>query len=237
MYTLKKLVFTFVSLGVFAALLERVSAQGVLPKPLQDIFDLFGPKGIGAASFLSNRIALVLFLFLGAVVLVAVFYALSAAIKYIRSEGDPGKIEEAQKAIKAIFMGIAALFIGIVGIILVFVFFNVNVTDPSLEQLYLQAASSNGAVHCREKGTEDPTGICQYCIEVYKQADAANAESPAPGATCTGLDDGAGDGILDEIRDFVAATKCPAGLFKATEPTNAGRNCVDPSQGGVLPDI
>ena len=221
----------FLSLGVFAVVLEKAYAQSLLPKPLQDIFDLFGPKGIGAASFLSNRVALVLFLFLGAVVLIAVFYALSAAIKYIRSEGDPGKIEEAQKAIKAIFLGIAAMFIGIVGIILIFVFFNVNITDPSLEQLYLQAAGSNGATHCRDRGgiDGDTTNICKYCVELFQDAAGANAENPAPGVI-TALRDRTGDGILDEIRDYTGATS------KGTTVANAGRNCVDPVMGGMQPD-
>lgn len=62
-------------------------------------------------------------LFIG-IILIAVYIIVKAAITYIQSQGDEGKIAEAQKAIKSVFIGIALLFVGIIGIILVLAFFN-----------------------------------------------------------------------------------------------------------------
>jgi len=58
-----------------------------------------------------------------AIIIFSIFVIIKAAIKYIRSEGDPAKIEEAQKAIKSVFVGIAALFVGLIGIIIIIAFF------------------------------------------------------------------------------------------------------------------
>lgn len=62
-------------------------------------------------------------LFIG-IILIAVFIIVQAAVKYIQSQGDEGKIAEAQKAIKSVFIGIALLFVGVIGIVLVLAFFN-----------------------------------------------------------------------------------------------------------------
>jgi hypothetical protein len=64
-----------------------------------------------------------------AIIVIAVFIIIKAAIKYIRSEGDESKVQEAQKAIKTVFIGVAALFVGILGIVLVLAFF--QVASPS----------------------------------------------------------------------------------------------------------
>jgi len=92
-----------ISLVAFAAggFFLGVKAQNLLPPQIIEIFNLLGKEGAGAAGFLTSRIQLALVIALGAVVLVAVVYAILAAFKYISSQGDAGKIEEAQKAIKA----------------------------------------------------------------------------------------------------------------------------------------
>lgn len=59
-----------------------------------------------------------------AIILIAIFIIVQAAVKYIQSQGDEGKIAEAQKAIKSVFIGIALLFVGIIGIVLVLAFFS-----------------------------------------------------------------------------------------------------------------
>lgn len=58
-----------------------------------------------------------------AIIIFSIYVIIKAAVKYIRSEGDPAKIEEAQKAIKSVFIGIAALFVGLIGIIIIIAFF------------------------------------------------------------------------------------------------------------------
>jgi uncharacterized membrane protein YidH (DUF202 family) len=71
-------------------------------------------------------------IFIG-IIIVSVFIVIKAALKYIQSEGDESKIQEAQKAIRSVFIGIAALFIGVIGIVIILAFFNatgaINNTD------------------------------------------------------------------------------------------------------------
>lgn len=189
--------------------LNMVSAQTFLPDDIQQIFDLLGEGGSGAAAFVVSRVQLALFIALGVVVLVAVIYALLAAFKYIRSQGDPGEIEEAQKAIKAIFFGLAALLIAIVGIVLVFVFFGADRPEPILIQTCISAPNSVGCSSC-QANTENST--CLFCEEVY--AAVANGSLP----------DVNNDGALDEVD--IAAVRRIGGI------TNNGRNCIDPLQGG-----
>ncbi len=74
-------------------------------------------------STIRSTFNLIVSLIFVAIIIFSIYVIIKAAIKYIRSEGDPGKIEEAQKAIKSVFIGIAALFVGLIGIIIVIAFF------------------------------------------------------------------------------------------------------------------
>jgi len=62
-------------------------------------------------------------IFIG-IIAVAIIYIIRAAIKYIRSEGNEEEVQEATKAIKAVFIGIGALLVGIVGLVIVLSLFN-----------------------------------------------------------------------------------------------------------------
>ncbi|MBL8014882.1 MAG: hypothetical protein JNK26_01685 [Candidatus Doudnabacteria bacterium] len=82
-----------------------------------------GGAGQTAAGLVRTWVNLgITLLFIG-IILIAVYIIVKAAITYIQSQGDEGKIAEAQKAIKSVFIGIALLFVGIIGIILVLAFF------------------------------------------------------------------------------------------------------------------
>ncbi|KXK26784.1 MAG: hypothetical protein TR69_WS6001000805 [candidate division WS6 bacterium OLB20] len=161
----------FLSLSILlgAAMILPVQAQSLLPDQIGDIFGLLGEEGIGASGFVTSRIQLGLVLALGAVVLIAVVYAIMAAIKYIQSQGDAGKIEEAQKAIQAIFFGIGAMLIAIVGIVLVFVFFGANRPDPALYQVCLSAPNSEGCRSCTGE-VDDSQALCNSCEALYQAA-------------------------------------------------------------------
>lgn len=74
----------------------------------------------GATSFIRFLLSAV---FVG-IIIISIYVVIKSALKYIQSEGDDKKIGEASKAIKAVFIGIAALFVGIIGIIIVLAFFN-----------------------------------------------------------------------------------------------------------------
>jgi uncharacterized membrane protein YjgN (DUF898 family) len=60
------------------------------------------------------------------IIVVAIYVIIKAAVAYIRSEGNTEKVGEAKKSIQAVFAGIVALFVGIIGIILVLSFFNAS---------------------------------------------------------------------------------------------------------------
>lgn len=57
-------------------------------------------------------------IFIG-IIIIAVVSIIKAAIEYIRSEGDEGKVQEASKSIKSVFIGIGALIVGLVGLAIV----------------------------------------------------------------------------------------------------------------------
>jgi hypothetical protein len=162
-----------------AAMLLPAQAQNLLPKQITDIFGLLGAEGSGSAGFVQSRIQLGLVLALGAVVLVAVVYSILSALKYIQSQGDAGKIEEAQKAIKAIFFGIGAMLIAIVGIVLVFVFFGASRPDPSLFQTCLTSPNSIGCRACTD-GETNNDDTCTACEDAFKAFAANPGSSPNP---------------------------------------------------------
>lgn len=138
-----------------------------LPEQILNLFNLLGPQGTGTAAFITSRVRVGLFIALGLIIVVAVIYALVASFKYIQSQGDPGKIEEAQKAIKAIFFGIAAMMIAVVGVILVFVFFGTTPVEPNLFQTCLSAPNSLGCDSCRSEGIAG--GNCNTCETLFAE--------------------------------------------------------------------
>jgi uncharacterized membrane protein YidH (DUF202 family) len=91
--------------------------------------------GSETAATVADYVQLALSLIFVAIVIIAIYIIIKAAIKYIRSEGDEDKIQEAQKAIKSVFVGIAALFVGIIGLVLVLAFFQATgaIDDPNAE--------------------------------------------------------------------------------------------------------
>jgi hypothetical protein len=158
---------SLLSVGVFAA----GDNSDLLPSWLKEILFLLGPSGVCATDYINSRVQLALFLVLGGLVLISVVYALLAAFKYIRSEGMPDKMEEAQKSIKAIFFGIAAMIIAIIGIVLVFVIFGSRPTNPQLYQTCLNAPQSAGCTACKADTTQK---LCDDCEAAYKQVCSDN---------------------------------------------------------------
>ena len=148
--------------GVFAQ-----ANSSFLPQQISNIFGLLGQDGGLTATFITGRVRVGLIIALAGLILVAVVYALIAAFKYIQSQGDPGKIEEAQKAIKAIFFGVAAMMIGIVGIVLVFVFFSASRPAAELYQVCLSAPNSEGCRVCIEDGSQ-AGNLCETCENEYR---------------------------------------------------------------------
>lgn len=73
----------------------------------------------GRADFIIGLIQNALTLLFVVIILAAIVYAALAGLKYIQSQGDSTKVEEAAGALKAVLFGVAAVFIGIIGVILV----------------------------------------------------------------------------------------------------------------------
>jgi heme/copper-type cytochrome/quinol oxidase subunit 2 len=94
--------------------------------------------GKSAVSDLLNLAKFALsFIFVG-IIAVAVYVVVKASIRYIRSEGNEEEVQAAQKAIKQVFAGIAALFIGLIGLVIILSLFNAtgaindkNEVDPN----------------------------------------------------------------------------------------------------------
>ncbi len=146
-------------------------AASILPKQIDDLLNSVKPGD--SANYVTSRVKFALYLLLAGVVLVAVVYAILAAYKYIQSQGDPGKIGEAQKAIKAIFFGVGAMAVGVVGIILVSVFFDFDIiTDPNIQQVCL---SFPGEYACEYCSANPDNSNCIACETALKGTDAGVA--------------------------------------------------------------
>lgn len=209
MFNKFKAIVTIISVFLIGGVFFSTQAQTLLPDNIQEIFNLLGPEGSGVVPFIVSRVQLALFIAIGLLVLVAVIYALLSAFKYIRSQGDPGEIEEAQKAIKAIFFGLAAMLIAIIGIVLVFVFFGLGTPEPELFQVCVSAPNSVGCQRCQQDGQSN---TCQFCEAAYQSLSTQR------------IPDTNGDGTLTE-EDLVTITEIDGRVGN-------GRNCVDPLQGG-----
>lgn len=82
-----------------------------------------GTSTATAGATIRSTFNLIVSLVFAAIIIFAIFIIIKSAITYIRSEGDETKIQQAQKAIKSVFIGIAALFVGLIGIIIIIAFF------------------------------------------------------------------------------------------------------------------
>jgi len=130
--TLSILLFSaFISPAVVSAVGDNIENEGSIGicTFIKPICDALGIKDDAATSqtavidFTTNRINQVLSLIFIGIIIISVFIIIQAGVKYIQSQGDEGQIAEAQKAIKSVFIGIAVLFVGIIGIILILAFF------------------------------------------------------------------------------------------------------------------
>ena len=126
---MKKLLSAFLVLGVFLALAVApvtVNAQSkgsvILPTPIDNLNPAI-VTSTNRGETIAKAVTSAMTIMFIVVFIVAVFYTFMAAIKYIRSEGNEQKVEEAKNAIKAVLFGVAAMFIAIIGILLINAFF------------------------------------------------------------------------------------------------------------------
>lgn len=110
--------------GVYAA--SKTST--FLPDWINDILGKFGTSSEQQSNYVNSRIRLGLTILFIGVFIVAIAYSALAAIKFMSSQGDSGKLEESKGAVKAILMGFAAMLIAIMGIFLIVVIFGGTTT-------------------------------------------------------------------------------------------------------------
>ncbi len=96
--------------------------QGFIREILTGIINLdvipTGPPGTTTRFFL-NLLTNGLILLFVSIILIAIVYAALAGLKYIRSQGETEKVEEAQNALKSIFIGVASVFVGVIVVALI----------------------------------------------------------------------------------------------------------------------
>jgi hypothetical protein len=162
---LRLLLLTPLTFSMLAApvLAQSEGSTDLLPLWLRDLFEQFAVGGY--VPFITGRVQLVLILMLTAVIVAAVIYSIIAAFKYISSQGDSGKIEEAQKAIKAIFLGIGAMFVSIIGIVIIFAIFGVSLPPTKLYRTCEFAIDSEG---CRACTNDSESALCKLCEAGYE---------------------------------------------------------------------
>ena len=91
----------------------------------------------GINTEIERIITVVLGLVFSAIIVFGIFLVIKAAMKIIRSEGDPGQVEEGSKIIRGVFIGIAIIFIGVIGLVLIVTIFqsggifNIDVQTPN----------------------------------------------------------------------------------------------------------
>jgi len=74
---------------------------------------------------LTNALIL-LFVF---VIIAAIIFAILAGFKYIQSQGDAEKVKEAQEALKSVLIGVATVFLGVIGVVIISGIFTSSNTD------------------------------------------------------------------------------------------------------------
>lgn len=85
------------------------------------------------SSYIRFGISLV---FIG-IIIFGVYQIIKGALKIIRSEGDPSKIEEGANVFKGVFIGIIMIFAGVIGLLILIAFFssgygsNLNLNNPA----------------------------------------------------------------------------------------------------------
>lgn len=90
--------------------------ETLYPAWIQTIIDQVTDK---QEEYINERVQFGLTVLFVVVFIVAIVYSALAAIKFMSSQGDSGKLEESKGAVKAILMGFAAMILAIVGIFVI----------------------------------------------------------------------------------------------------------------------
>jgi hypothetical protein len=130
-------------------LLVQDDDKSILPPALQNLGDLFGPGGSGLNEFAQSRIQILILVFFTFLIVAAIAFIMWNVLKYFRSSGDQGMMEEANRGVKEILTGVVVFLIGVVGIVLLFVFFGGDILFFNSYQTCISAPNSDGCKSCR----------------------------------------------------------------------------------------
>ncbi len=108
-----------------------------------------GPPGT-TTNFIINLLTNGLILMFTIVIVIAIVYAVLAGLKYIQSQGESDKVEEAQNALKSVFIGVLVVFVGVVIVVVIAGIF----TNQSADRIREAMCSF-----------VEPTSPLQECIE------------------------------------------------------------------------
>ncbi len=60
------------------------------------------------------------------IIIYGIFMIIKAVVKIISSEGDEGKLESGLKSIRGVYYGVVIIFVGLIGLVIIFALFNVT---------------------------------------------------------------------------------------------------------------
>lgn len=80
--------------------------------------------GTNSLTVVGSILNFVLSLIFVGIIIYGIFLIVQAALKIVRSEGDESKIQEGTKLIRGAYVGLAMIFVGIIGLVIVFAIFN-----------------------------------------------------------------------------------------------------------------
>jgi len=85
-----------------------------------------GGDGLSTAQFIISIVRNGLIILFAIVVIFAIIYSATAGLKFVTSEGASDKVEEAREAIKNVLIGVAASFMGVIGVFIISNIFSPN---------------------------------------------------------------------------------------------------------------
>jgi hypothetical protein len=154
---------TLFSLAFFAIPVNAQCVSSWIPDILQTYICNGNPE-----QFIEYRIRALFAIAVGVIILVAIAMGLRMSLKLITSGGQDAKKQEAFDGIKAIFLGIASIFVILLAIPLVLGYFGFKFEDMSTGILICtRAPQGAGCYACMNKSlksaTTDNAQICAVC--------------------------------------------------------------------------
>jgi len=119
-------IFVFLSANVFMPIKTFADTQGACGfLPCQLASPCLGTNCNGNSLSLVGTILefLLSFIFVG-ILIYGIWLIVQAALKIIRSNGNEEEVQSGYKMIKGAYIGLALIFVGLMGLVIVFVIFN-----------------------------------------------------------------------------------------------------------------